>query len=358
MMGPWKHEFPDTAKEAPAAGLWEMQLWFDRWLKGVDSGGLHGSVQTPAVSLFVQGSRGHWRTEAAWPPAGTALQTWYPGDTGALSPQVPASAQTDYAYDPTVGMHSLAWDPWTTALDPNLPRDHSADDARSLCFTTAPLTEPLQIMGAPAARLRLLASALPLNVVLKLSAVAANGASTLITTGWLKLDGVAVADEQTTVPVPLRTTAYRLEAGERLRLSVACADFPRIWPTPVPASLRLFHGAQTALTLPVQTVEQLITYARNPANKATYAYGNSTGQIAAAAFATLTKLDVAAVRAVVVVDMPAVVRAVLPDPGDARAMNVHPVAFQVGGPLRTANSTVLGFASLSRSDVAVADRAA
>ena len=47
--------------------------------------------------------------------------------------------------------------------------------------------------------------------------------------------------------------------------------------------------------LPVQTVEQLITYARNPANKATYAYGNSTGQIAAAAFATLTKLDVAAV---------------------------------------------------------------
>jgi hypothetical protein len=255
MMGPWKHEFPDTAKEAPAAGLWEMQLWIDRWLKGVDSGGLHGSVQAPAVSLYVQGNRGHWRTEAAWPPAGTALQTWYPGDTGALSPQVPASAQTDYAYDPTVGMHSLAWDPWTTALDPNLPRDHSADDARSLCFTTAPLTEPLQIMGAPTARLTLMASALPLNVVLKLSAVAANGASTLITTGWMKLDRVAVAGEQTTVPVPLRTTAYRLEAGERLRLSVACADFPRVWPTPVPASLRLFHGAQTALSLPVQAVD-------------------------------------------------------------------------------------------------------
>jgi hypothetical protein len=110
-------------------------------------------------------------------------------------------------------------------------------------------------MGAPAARLTLLASALPLNVVLKLSAVAANGASTLITTGWLKLDGVAVAGEQTTVPLPLRTTAYRLEAGERLRLSVACADFPRVWPTPVLASLRLFHGAQTALTLPVQAVD-------------------------------------------------------------------------------------------------------
>ena len=255
MMGPWKHEFPDTAKEAPSAGLWEMQLWFDHWLKGVGSGGLHGSVQAPAANLYVQGKRGHWRAEAAWPPAGTSLLTWYPGDAGALAPQVPASVQTEYAYDPTVGMHSLAWDPWTTALDPSMPRDHSADDARSLCFTTPPLTEPLQIMGAPEARLTLLASALPLNVVLKLSAVAANGASTLITTGWRKLDGVAVAGEQTTVPLPLRTTAYRLEAGERLRLSVACADFPRIWPTPVPASLRLFHGEQTALTLPVQAVD-------------------------------------------------------------------------------------------------------
>lgn len=47
--------------------------------------------------------------------------------------------------------------------------------------------------------------------------------------------------------------------------------------------------------LPVQTVEQLVAYARSPQNKANYAYGNSTGQIAGAAFATLAKLDVAAV---------------------------------------------------------------
>ena len=35
--------------------------------------------------------------------------------------------------------------------------------------------------------------------------------------------------------VPLRATAYRLLPGERLRVAVACADFPRIWPTPVAA---------------------------------------------------------------------------------------------------------------------------
>ena len=47
--------------------------------------------------------------------------------------------------------------------------------------------------------------------------------------------------------------------------------------------------------LPVTTVDQLVAHARNPQNKANYAYGNSTGQIAGAAFATLAKLDVAAV---------------------------------------------------------------
>lgn len=248
LMGPWKHEFPDTAKEAPAAGLWEMQRWFDRWLKDQ----ANGVEQDPPVSLFVQGRQGHWRVEQGWPPANTSSQTYYPESAGGLSTRQTGPAQTDYRYDPTVGMQSLAWDPWTTALDPTLLRDQSADDARSLCFTSVPLTAPLQLVGAPAASLSLTASALPLNVVLKLAAVDANGASTLITSGWLKLDGLVVAGERTTVRVALRTTAFRLEVGQRLRLSVACADFPRVWPTPFPASLSLFHGVQTALTLPVQ----------------------------------------------------------------------------------------------------------
>ena len=251
LMGPWKHEFPDTAKEAPASGLWEMQRWFDRWLKDQ----ANGVAQDPPVSLFVQGRQGHWRVEQGWPPANTAIQTYYPDAAGGLSPQQPGLGQTDYRYDPTVGMQSLAWDPWTTALDPALLRDQSGDDARSLCFTTAPLAAPLQLVGAPAASLSLTASALPLNVVLKLAAVDANGASTLITSGWLKLDGLVVAGERTTVQVALRTTAFRLEAGQRLRLSVACADFPRVWPTPLPAVLSVFHGPQSALTLPVQAVD-------------------------------------------------------------------------------------------------------
>jgi hypothetical protein len=101
------------------------------------------------------------------------------------------------------------------------------------------------------AELEVAASALPLNLVVKLAAVAPNGRSILITSGWLDLAAAgAKPGERLRVAIPLRATAYRLMPGERLRVALACADFPRIWPTPVPATLTLFHG-QSRISLPV-----------------------------------------------------------------------------------------------------------
>lgn len=247
LMGAWKHEFPDAGKEAPAAGLWDMQRWFQRWLKGV-----HNGIEDEApVSLYVQGRSGFWRSEPDWPPPRVQPLDLYLHADGALDQAAGNSgACSDYRYDPTVGMASLAWDPWTTALDPGLPRDQAADDARSLCFTGPVLREPLELAGVAEALLDLAPSVLPLNVVVKLSAVAANGCSTLITTGWADLAAQTRIGERGQVRVPLRATAYRLLPGERLRVSVACADFPRVWPTPLPGGLRLFHDT-SRVRLPV-----------------------------------------------------------------------------------------------------------
>src|SRR5262245_44702781 len=237
LMGPWKHEFPDKGKEAPCAGLWDMERWFDRWLKGARN----GIDDEAPITLFVQGDGGGWRTERAWPPERVAMQDWHLG-SGELSRSALRGGDATHVYDPTVGLHSLAWDPWTTALDPSLPRDHSADDARSLCFTSAPLTEPLELIGHPAALLEVSASDLPLNLVVKLSAVAPNGRSTLITTGWRDLTPLTRPGARIQVEVPLRATAYRLAPGQRLRVAIASADFPRLWPTPKPATLTV-HGS-------------------------------------------------------------------------------------------------------------------
>ena len=245
LMGPWKHEFPDTGKEAPAAGLADMERWFDRWLMGTPN----GIEDEPPVSLYIQGQEGFWRSEQQWPPARLAPQDLFLAHDLTLGDTTGQGA-SEHVYDPTIGMQSLAWDPWTTAIDPTLPHDQSGDDARSLCFTTAPLTAAMELIGTPEATLEVAASALPLNIVVKLSAVAPNGRSVLITTGWADLSAHAKAGERARVIVPLRAAAYRLLPGERLRVAVSCADFPRIWPTPVPATLRLFHGT-SRITLPI-----------------------------------------------------------------------------------------------------------
>ena len=246
LMGPWKHAFPDVALEAPAAGLHEIERWWERWLRGKDN----GVTDEPPVTLYVQGAGAGWRHERAWPPAGARPTPWYPHPDGTLGPAAPeaGAAPSVYAYDPTVGIGSLGWDPWTTMLDPTTRWDQSGDDARSLAFISAPLAVPLEIVGSPSADLDVGASAAPLHVVAKLGDVAPNGRSTLISVGWLDLR--ARVGERHRVTVPLRATAYRVPAGHRLRLSVAAADFPRIWPTPVPAGLTLHHGA-SHVALPV-----------------------------------------------------------------------------------------------------------
>src|SRR5262249_37704945 len=79
-----------------------------------------------------------------------------------------------HVYDPTIGVASIAWDPWSTGLDPALPWDQSGDDARALAFTSASLDAPLELIGSAAAILDITTSA-PLSVVAKLADVAPSG---------------------------------------------------------------------------------------------------------------------------------------------------------------------------------------
>ena len=96
-----------------------------------------------------------------------------------------------------------------------------------LGFTTAPLQAPMELIGGPEAVLEVAASALPLNIVVKLSAVAPNGRSVLITSGWADLSAHGKAGERMRVAVPLRAAAYRLLPGERLRVAERHPDLLR-----------------------------------------------------------------------------------------------------------------------------------
>lgn len=247
-MGPWSHVAPDASPVAPTEFVQELCRWFDRHLIG----GAGDDADEPPVTIYVQGAEPGWRHEDAWPIARTESRTTFLALSGELVDEAPAAAATlAYTGDPTVGVQAGLWDVRGTGL--GLPLDQRLDEERSLTFTGRPVDGDLEITGSPVTDLTIaIDEGDDAHLVVKLSDVAPDGGSSLITTGWLKL-----RDNPSGVParvrVPLWATSYRVAAGHRLRIAVACSDFPRIWPTRVAPRLRLHVGGSesSSLTLPV-----------------------------------------------------------------------------------------------------------
>lgn len=236
LMGPWKHAFPNLSAIEPINLLELMVRWWDRWLRGepnkIDAG--------PPVTIFVQGT-GAWRQEETWPPQRNEARELYllPNHDLGASPPVGPAESGRYRYDPTVGLDSMAFDPWTGAVTD--PGEHNGDDARSFCFTTAPLSDDWEVAGAARVLLTVRSSVTGLNFVAKLCDVEESGRSRLVTMGWSP-DSAAEPEIEHSVEIALRSTSYVFRRGHRLRLSLALADFPRLWPTPSAGEIRLEFG--------------------------------------------------------------------------------------------------------------------
>ena len=230
VIGPWGHYRPATGVPAPTLDHLDlMTRWFGHHLRG-DSNGI---MDLPRAAVFVRteppydGDRvaGFWRAEPSWPPAD--LQTLELGladlEHGGLSWNGPQ----------WVGVHAPAWD---RAGIGSIGSE--ADDEASLCFETAPLGDSIEILGWPEVELTV-TSDRPVGVVAaRLLTVSPNGNAHLICRGNRNL---AFPDDLST-PVELEPgTAIRLRFpllaasatiphGWRLRLALAGADFPVVWP--------------------------------------------------------------------------------------------------------------------------------
>ena len=165
-----------------------------------------------------------------------------------------------YPHRPTLGTHAGLC--WGAGVPPNgLARDLRPDEALSLTYTGDPLDEPLDIIGFPETVLYLSCTAPVAHVVVCLTDVAPDGTSAPVTTGVLNLthrDGHA--DPKPLEPgvvyevhVPLKATGYRFLIGHRIRLSVASAYWPMIFPSPYAADNYLHRGPAhpSRLILPV-----------------------------------------------------------------------------------------------------------
>ena len=259
-MGPWKHALPDLSPVSPIGGVHEMDRWWDRWLKGVDN----GVEREPPITIHVQGhvqGRGEWRHETEWPIARGSRERLYLAAGGALDAAPPSSGHAAFhRYDSRIGTGSIGYNGHRLHL--GLPDDQSSDDHASIAYTGRALEGELEITGEPRVEVVLRATTDELTLVAKLCAVSPEGKSRVVSRGNAnpaRRDAHAAPEpletgERRRVGIAMHPVSTVLRAGERLRLCLAGADFPELWPTPKPYDLHIHSGPGEESWVEIPTV--------------------------------------------------------------------------------------------------------
>ncbi len=241
LVGPWTHAAPDSPGEAPYDWLEEIAAWWDRWLKDVAP-----AVDRAPVVYYLQADDS-WHTADAWPPDDPEPLGLHPGPDGVLG-DVVADLADRYDARSLVGTEAGLWYPMGITFEDEF--DQRRDDAKSLSYTSAPLPDGIDVArrsasGAPD-QCRDHRRAQPLREALRRRDE--HGGSTLISSGWRRVTADDVAAGRVDAEVVLYPTAYRVAPGHRLRWTVACADFPRLWPTPVSPVITVHSDAAAPST--------------------------------------------------------------------------------------------------------------
>jgi putative CocE/NonD family hydrolase len=263
LVGPWGHLYPHEGRPGPAIGfLHEAMRFFARSLGGEAA----GAPAEPALRVWMQEAvppgeahwerPGRWVAEARWPSERIRPWRLHLAADG-LRPESGAETLLRVEPDATLGR---CVGPWCSFGDARaLTREQREDDARSLCFDSAPLEERLEILGAPVVRLELAVDRPVAQLAVRLCAVDPRGASALVSYGVANLTHAEdhegwkplVPGRRRAATVVLDDVAHALPPGHRLRVAVSCAQWPMLWPAPEPVQLVVFAGAGW-LELPVR----------------------------------------------------------------------------------------------------------
>ncbi len=251
IIGPWIHKYPHFAAPEPRIGfLQEAKRWWDRWLKDEAT----GVEDDPDLRLFVMESeepkpwyaerRGRWVAQDFRNAPTRILHL--NGNMLADRPG-PAHAVIDSPADTggSAGEYCAIW------LGPDLPGDQRRDDAYSTVFDTAPLPDPVSVVGAVEVDLELTSDKPIAQIAVRLNDVRPDGSVARITYGVLNLTHRDSSEHPAPMPVgePVRIRvkldqiAYALPAGHKLRLSLSNAYWPLIWPAPQQGKLTVTAGS-------------------------------------------------------------------------------------------------------------------
>lgn len=244
ILGPWVHGvsgMSDRSAQAragervfgPAAGIdydEEVLRFMDRYVRGIEN----GLERTPRHRVFVMGEH-VWRASDGWPLPGTREVALYfaPGQGAggelAFQPGAPAASR-------------VLSDPARPVTDPfaGRPGAHDYRELRGhedvLVFETAPLAEPLRVVGTLRAELFVSVDAPDADLFVKVFDVAPDGTAwNLMSPG---LDGLRLSYRDPArrrllepgrvypATLPDLLTGNRFDAGHRIRVVIATSFMP------------------------------------------------------------------------------------------------------------------------------------
>ena len=266
LIGPWAHSYPHDVTVEPAIGwLQEVVRWCDHWMKGLGT----GIMDEPMYRVWMQDSvpprtryperPGRWVAEQSWPSPRIVPVRHYLNAGGVLSAQAGATAPAPICSPLWVGL--AAGEVGRYGEDAEWATDQREDDGGSLVFVSAPLTEAVEILGAPLVHLTFRSDKPQALISARLNDVAPDGRSTRVTVGLLNLthrDSHAhptalIPGARHQAVVEMDDIAHAFPVGHRIAVSLSTTYWPIAWPSPELATITVACG-ESWLSLPVRPV--------------------------------------------------------------------------------------------------------
>jgi putative CocE/NonD family hydrolase len=262
LIGPWGHALPHNVYPGPSIGfLQECLRWWDHWLKGIETGVMREPRYRAWMNesfrprAFAERREGRWVAEPNWPSASIATRSFHLVEAG-LAEEAGEPVSLSIQSPVTVGTGSLEWCSYG-GRGGDLPTDQRGDDAGSLCFDSAPLSERFEILGAPVLDMEFSVDKPVATICVRLCDVWPEGASSRVCFTLFNLTHRdSHAEPQALVPgqryrarIALNHIAHAFLPGHRLRLAISTSYWPMMWPAPELFTLTL-HAAGCRLDLP------------------------------------------------------------------------------------------------------------
>lgn len=225
----------------PRFGHWDIYLrWFDYWLRGERN----AITSMPKIQYYLLG-KNEWRAAETWPVPGTQQVKFFLGSGGRANSHFgdgkltftapPALSADTYTYDPGAPTPSAGINDYRGSKPILDQRDLSARND-ILVYTSAPLTEAVEMTGEIEVRLFVSSSVKDTDFIAKLVDVYPDGRAFNVRENVIRAryrNGrdrpPELMESDRVYPVSFRLGAYSLywPAGHRVRLQIASAAFPK-----------------------------------------------------------------------------------------------------------------------------------